>query len=127
NLGVWPALIAGAALLIDYVLTVAVSVAAGIAAVTSAFPGLFRYRVLLCVAAVTAIGLANLRGIRESGNIFAAPTYLFIASLALMLAYGVAGAVFDFIPEAPYQPHPPGLEGVGLFLILRAFAAGCTA
>ncbi len=127
NLGVPAGLVAGAALLIDYVLTVAVSVAAGIAALTSAVPALFPYRPWLCVAAVVGIAVANLRGLRESGKLFAAPTYLFIASLFALIAYGGAGAVFDFLPEAPYQRHPPGLEGVGLFLFLRAFASGCTA
>lgn len=127
NLGVAPGLIAGAALLIDYVLTVAVSVAAGVAAMTSAFPALFRYRVPLCVVAVALIAVANLRGIRESGKIFAAPTYLFIVSIGAMVIYGVVGAIFDFLPEAPYEPHGPGLEGIGLFLLLRAFASGCTA
>jgi len=127
NLGVPAGLVAGAALLIDYVLTVAVSAAAGIAALTSAVPALFPYRPWLCVAAVVAIAVANLRGIRESGKIFAAPTYLFIGSLGVLIIYGGLGAVFDFLPEAPYQRHPPGLEGVGLFLFLRAFASGCTA
>jgi amino acid transporter len=127
NLGVPAGLVAGAALLIDYVLTVAVSVAAGIAALTSAVPALFPYRPWLCVVAVVAIAVANLRGIRESGKLFAAPTYLFIASLFVLIVYGGAGALFDFLPEAPYQRHPPGLEGVGLFLVLRAFASGCTA
>jgi len=127
NLGVVPGLVAGAALLIDYVLTVAVSVAAGVAALTSAVPVLFRYRVILCIAAVALIAVANLRGIRESGKIFAAPTYLFIASIGAMVAYGALGAIFDFLPEAPYDRHPPGLEGIGLFLLLRAFASGCTA
>jgi amino acid transporter len=127
NLGVFPALIAGAALLIDYVLTVAVSVAAGVAAVTSAVPPLFPYRVWLCVLAVVAIGVANLRGIREAGNLFAAPTYLFIVSLSGLVAYGSLGAIFNFIGEAPFAPHPRGLEGIGLFLLLRAFASGCAA
>jgi amino acid transporter len=127
NLGVAPGLVAAAALLIDYVLTVAVSVAAGVAAVTSAVPALFRYRVILCVVAVALIAVVNLRGIRESGNLFAAPTYLFIASITGMVIYGALGAIFDFLPEAPYAPHPPGLEGIGLFLLLRAFASGCTA
>src|SRR5881628_1506059 len=104
NLGVSAGLVAGAALLIDYVLTVAVSVAAGV-----------------------AIAVANLRGIRESGKLFAAPTFLFIASLGGLIVYGGLGAVFDFLPEAPYQRHPPGLEGVGLVLVLRAFSSGCTA
>ena len=127
NLGVAPGLTAAAALLIDYVLTVAVSVAAGVAAVTSAVPALFPFRVWLCVVAVVIVALANLRGIRESGKIFAVPTYLFVVSLAAMVAYGALGALFDFVPEHPYQPHGPGLEGVGLFLILRAFASGCAA
>ena len=127
NLGAPAGLVAGAALLIDYVLTVAVSVAAGIAALTSAVPVLFPYRPWLCVAAVVLIAVVNLRGIRESGKLFAAPTYLFIASLGLLIVYGGAGAIFNFLPEAPYQRHPPGLEGVGIFLFLRAFASGCTA
>jgi amino acid transporter len=127
NLGVLPGLVAGAALLIDYVLTVAVSVAAGIAAVTSALPDLVPYRVWLCVLTVVLVAVANLRGIRESGRLFAAPTYLFVAAILTMVAYGVAGVVLDVLPEAPYAPHPPGLEGITLFLLLRAFAAGCTA
>jgi amino acid transporter len=127
NLGTYAGLVAGAALLIDYVLTVAVSVAAGVAAVTSAVPALFGHRVVLCVLAVVLVAVANLRGLRESGQLFAAPTYLFIGSLGVLLLYGGAGAIFGFIPEAPYQQHPPGLEGVGLFLILRAFSSGCTA
>jgi amino acid transporter len=127
NLGTLPGLVAGAALMTDYVLTVAVSVAAGVAAVTSAVPGLFPFRVFLCVAAVVMTSVANLRGIRESGKLFAAPTYLFVASLGAMVIYGALGAAFDFIPEAPYQPHRPGFEGVGLFLILRAFSSGCAA
>src|SRR4029453_10131416 len=81
NLGILPALVAGAALLIDYVLTVAVSVAAGGGAVTSAFPHLFPYRVWLCLLAIVGISIANLRGVRESGKIFATPTYLFVVSI----------------------------------------------
>jgi len=127
NLGTFAGLVAGAALLIDYVLTVAVSVAAGVAAVTSAVPVLFRHRVWLCVAAVVLVALANLRGIRESGELVAAPTYLFIGTLGALLVYGGLGAIFNFLPEAPYVQHPPGLEGIGLFLILRAFSSGCTA
>jgi len=127
NLGTVPGLVAGAALLIDYVLTVSVSVAAGIAAVTSAVPALFPYRVGLCVLAVVGVGVANLRGVRESGRLFALPTYLFIVSLLGLIVYGALGAVFDLVPEAPYEEHRAGLEGIGLFLLLRAFASGCAA
>jgi amino acid transporter len=127
NLGTYPALVAGAALLVDYILTVAVSVAAGIEAVTSALPAFYPYRVWLCLAAIVAIAIANLRGIRESGRIFAAPTYLFVVSILGMVAWGIGGATLGRLSETPYEPHGPGLEGIGLFLFLRAFAAGCTA
>src|SRR2546426_1418664 len=127
NLGIFPALTAAAALLVDYVLTVSVSVVAGVAALTSAVPRLYPYRVVLSVFAVALIALGNLRGVRESGRLFAAPTYFFIVSILGMVGYGLVATTFDLLPEAPYAPHPPGLEGIGLFLILRAYAAGCTA
>ena len=127
NLGTLPSLVAAGALLIDYVLTVAVSVAAGIAAVTSALPALIPYRTSLCVATVVGVAVANLRGVRESGRLFATPTYLFVASILGLVVSGIAGATLGLLPEAPYEPHPPGLEGIGLFLLLRAFSAGCTA
>ena len=127
NLGIVPALIAAAALLVDYVLTVSVSVVAGIAALTSAVPRLHPYRVVLSILAVAVIAVGNLRGVRESGRMFAAPTYLFVLSMLGMVGYGLVGAFFDWLPEAPYEPHPPGLEGIGLFLLLRSYAAGCTA
>src|SRR6267142_237040 len=127
NLGRYPALIAAAALLVDYVLTVSVSVVAGIAALTSAAPTLHPYRIVLSVLAVAGIALGNLRGVRESGRLFAAPTYFFVLSILGTISYGLLGALFDWLPEAPYQPHPPGLEGLGLFLLLRSYAAGCTA
>ena len=127
NIGQYAALIAAAALLVDYVLTVSVSVVAGIAALTSAVAWLHPYRIVLSVLAVIGIALGNLRGVRESGRLFAAPTYFFVVSILSTVAYGVVGAIFDWLPEAPYQPHPPGLEGLGLFLLLRSYAAGCTA
>jgi amino acid transporter len=127
NLGTLPALTAAGALLTDYVLTVSVSVAAGIAALTSAVPGLFSHRVILGVLTVAGIALANLRGVRESGRLFAAPTYFFVVSVLGMVGYGIVAAAFGWLPAAPYEPHPPGLEGVGLFLFLRAYSAGCTA
>src|SRR5262245_9996592 len=113
NLGTIPSLSAAAALLTDYVLTVAVSVAAGIAALTSAVPWLVPYRTALCVGTIALIAIANLRGVRESARIFAAPTYLFVFSILAMVVYGVAGAKLGLLPEAPYQAHPPGLEAVG--------------
>lgn len=127
NLGPLPALVAAGALLVDYVLTVSVSVAAGIAALTSAMPALLPYRVGFGVLAVAAVAVGNLRGVRESGRLFAAPTYFFIVTILGMVGYGLVGVIIDRLPEAPYEPHPPGLEGIGLFLFLRAYAAGCTA
>ena len=127
NLGVFPALTAAAALLVDYVLTVSVSVVAGIAALTSAVPALHPYRVVLSVLAVAGIALGNLRGVRESGRLFAAPTYFFVVSMLVMVGWGLVATIFDLLPAAPYEPHPPGLEGLGLFLLLRSYAAGCTA
>jgi amino acid transporter len=127
NLGRSPALTAAAALLIDYVLTVSVSVAAGIDALTSALPVLHPYRIALCVAAIVVIAVGNLRGVRESGRMFAAPTYFFVVSILGMVGYGLIAAAFGWLPEARYEPHPPGLEGIGLFLFLRAYSAGCTA
>ena len=127
NIGQYPALVAAAALLVDYVLTVSVSVVAGIAALTSAVTWLHPYRIVFSVLAVIGIAIGNLRGVRESGRLFAAPTYFFVTSILITVGFGFVGAKFDWLPEAPYQPHPPGLEGLGLFLLLRSYAAGCTA
>jgi amino acid transporter len=127
NLGTLPGLVAGAALLIDYVLTVAVSVAAGVAALTSAFPALYEGRVWLGVLCVAGITTANLRGLRESGQLFAMPTYLFIASFAGMLAYGLARWALGWeTPPAP-EAAVPAAQTLSVFLILRAFASGCAA
>jgi amino acid transporter len=95
NLGVTPALTAGAALLVDYTLTVAVSIASGVAAVTSAFQGtelswLARYSVPLCLAAILFITIVNLRGLREAGTVFAVPVYLFLVSFFAMIVWGLA-------------------------------------
>src|SRR6266542_2687797 len=127
GIGIFPALTAAAALLVDYVLTVSVSVVAGIAALTSAVPRLHPYRVVLSVLVVVLIALCNLRGVRESARLFAAPTYFFVVSILGMVGYGLVAAIFDWLPEAPFEPHPPGLEGIGLFLLLRAYSGGCTA
>ncbi len=123
-----PALTAGASLLIDYTLTVAVSVSAGVAAITSALPVLHQFRVLLCLGFVGLIILGNLRGLRESGSIFAVPTYLFIISVGVLVALGVFHALTgtDTPINAPRE-SVTAIEGVSVWLILKAFTAGCTA
>jgi amino acid transporter len=130
NLGTYPSLVAGGALLTDYVLTVSVSVAAGIAAITSAVPTLYPYRVELCVLGVLGITIANLRGVRESGRLFAVPTYAFIASYVLMIGWGAVlwarGGAGDGLAAAGANATPATQE-LALFLILRAFASGCVA
>jgi len=128
NLGTPAGLTAGAALLIDYTLTVAVSVSAGVAALTSAAPPLYPYRVVLGVALVGTVAVANLRGVRESGRLFAVPTYLFIGGFFLMLAIGFPRVLVGGMPAAA-APGPPGeaLAGLGLLLLLRAFSSGAVA
>lgn len=130
NLGELPALIAAGALMIDYILTVAVSVAAGIAALTSAVPVLFPYREALGLTAILFIIVMNLRGVRESGKFFAVPTYFAIGALGLMVILGTIQALVGpgAVPVAPpTTAAQDSLDGVTLFLILRAFAAGCSA
>jgi amino acid transporter len=129
NLGLYPSLVAGAALMIDYVLTVAVSIAAGIAAITSAFPVLYPYRVWLCVAGVVLITLGNLRGIKESGQLFAAPTYLFVGAYLLMIGWGSARWLLGLEGgmAALGTAVEAGARDLPLFLALRAFASGCAA
>jgi amino acid transporter len=129
NLGRYPSLVAGAALLIDYILTVAVSIAAGIAAITSAAPALYPYRVWLCVLGVVLITVGNLRGVRESGNLFAAPTYLFVAAYLAMIGWGTLGWLAGW-SAAPGPAGPAAAaetQALTLFLALRAFASGCAA
>jgi amino acid transporter len=128
NLGELPSLIAASALLIDYILTVAVSIAAGVAAMTSAFPPLIDHRVALTLAFVVILTLGNLRGIRESGNIFAAPTYFFIVSLLVLIAVGVWRAATGTVqPVEAIEPMASVGQPLTLFLLLRAFSNGCTA
>jgi amino acid transporter len=126
NLGPTPGLVAAAALLIDYVLTVSVSVAAGVAALTSAVPGLLTHRVALGVSFIALIAFANLRGVRESGRVFAVPTYLFIVTFAALVAAGLYRSL-----RGDLQPLPPhSTEASSMltwFLVLRAFSSGCTA
>jgi amino acid transporter len=129
NLGEMPALIAAAALMIDYVLTVAVSVAAGVAAVTSAVPALFAHREALGLISILFIVVVNLRGVRESGKFFAVPTYFAIGALGLMVAIGTFRSLSSAdMVLAPVSGGSNGTaETLTLFLILRAFAAGCAA
>ena len=132
NLGIPAGLVAGSALLIDYVLTVSVSVAAGVAAITSAFPDLYAHRVVLGVVTVAAIAVVNLRGVRESGRLFAVPTYLFIVSFLGLILVGMARVLYGEAPMAPPPAPPPGapeaaVAAVTSLLILRAFSSGCVA
>ncbi|HSB82496.1 MAG TPA: APC family permease [Candidatus Methylomirabilis sp.] len=124
NLGTLPGLIAGSALLVDYVLTVAVSIAAGVAAVTSALPGLYPLRVEICILCVVGVTVANLRGLRESGRIFTIPTYWFVGSLYLLV---LAGLFRVFTGAAQPLPHEEiqATHSLTLFLLLRAFSSGC--
>jgi amino acid transporter len=130
NLGVWPGLIAAAALLTDYVLTAAVSVTSGVAAVTSVFPGLFSHRVTLSLLAIVFITWANLRGVRESGTLFAIPTYGFVFIFLMLIIVGLARLISGTLSPVPSQTMSAmegGTQALTLFLILRAFASGCTA
>jgi amino acid transporter len=131
NLGTLPGLTAAASILIDYTLTVAVSVSAGIAAIYSIFPEVFGIRVEICIGIVILLTIANLRGVRESGNIFALPTYLFIVGMLGLIAFGLARILFGIGGVPVYQPPPEvlpfGSQPLALFLILRAFTQGCTA
>lgn len=127
NLGPKFGLIAGASLSIDYVLTVAVSIAAGVAAITSAFPEVFPYRVELGIFFILIVTLANLRGVRESGKIFAIPTYSFIGGLLLLIGYGLYYSLTGHVIKTSGTVPTTGLEPLTLFLILRAFSSGCAA
>ncbi len=131
NLGEGAGLIAAAALLIDYVLTVAVSVTAGVRAVTSAFPFLYEHSVGLSLISVAIIAIMNLRGVRESATAFALPTYAFIFLVLILVGMGSYGVFTGHIPPhhiPGYQPQLSDLaQPVAIILILRAFSAGCTA
>jgi len=131
NLGPLAGLTAAGALLTDYVLTVSVSIAAGVEALTSIFPEWYDYRVAVGVGFTLLLTLGNLRGIRESGTIFSAPTYVYLVAIYGLLAYGLFRFATGTLPE--YQPQPEwvrsesGVEALGLFLLLRAFSSGSVA
>jgi amino acid transporter len=126
NLGVNAGLTAAAALMVDYLTTVAVSVTAGVAALVAVWPELDTHRVLIDVALIAILVFINLRGVREAGSTFVLPTYAFIGSIGLLLA---VGAVHLLVAGRPPSIHaiPVATEGVSLLLVLRAFAGGCTA
>jgi amino acid transporter len=134
NLGYRAGLVAAAALLIDYVLTVAVSVSAGVAAITSIVPALYPERVLVAVLIVAVLMVGNLRGIRESGSIFMAPTYLYIATVGGLIAFGLLRALTGeglgtfAAPREWLEAEEVGAAGaLGIFLVLRAFSSGAVA
>src|SRR5579863_9209299 len=124
NLGVWPGLLAAASLMVDYVLTAAVGISAGVGALISAAPTLQKYTLPICLAILLVLTIVNLRGIRESGAVFVAPTYLFIFCLLAMIVLGVAKTIISGGHPQPVTPPPPlapATEAVTLWLILRAF------
>ncbi len=128
NLGRLPGLVAAASLLIDYVLTVSVSVSSGVLALATLFPKTLTYVVIIDVALVILVTVVNLRGVRESGSVFAIPTYLFIGSAVLLIVVGVTKSFF--IAHQPLVGHfqyAAAQESLTLFLVLKAFAAGCSA
>src|SRR3989442_10870715 len=130
NLGPFPGLTPAGALLTDYVLTVSVSIAAGVAALTSIFPELFDVRIGLGVAFVAVLAIGNLRGIRESATIFAIPTCVYLVAIFGLLAYGLFRAATGTLPEytAPQEwRNAATVEPLGLLLVLRAFASGSVA
>ncbi|HEY8149791.1 MAG TPA: APC family permease [Vicinamibacteria bacterium] len=130
NLGELPAQIAGAALLTDYILTVSVSVSSGVAQLTSAYPVLFAHRVALSIALVLAIMVINLRGVKESGRIFAVPTYFFVFAMVVTLGTALfrylTGTLGHVVDPPPLEVHRQ-LGAATLFLLLHAFANGTTA
>jgi amino acid transporter len=126
NLGTQAGLVAAAALMVDYLTTVAVSVTAGVEALIAFAPVLDQYRVPLDVAAILLLMVINLRGVREAGAAFVIPTYLFVGSLGLLIVIGIVHVLTAGLPP-PIHPMPAPVESLSVLLILRAFAGGCTA
>lgn len=131
NLGRFPALVAAAALLTDYILTVSVSISSGVAQIVSAYPNLFPYRVLMCVAFVALITLINLRGVRESGAAFAVPSYFFIVIMFITLGAGFfrvfTGSLGTVVNPPEIEHFGEAVSGVTAFLLLHAFSSGTAA
>ncbi|MGO4369274.1 APC family permease [Paenibacillus sp. 2TAB19] len=127
NLGLFPGLISGGALLVDYILTVAVSVSAGTDAITSAFPSLHEYTVLIAVIFVIFITILNLRGVTESASILSYPVYLFVLALFIMIGVGIYNIATGHVSPELHPPLGTPVAGISLFLLLRAFASGSSA
>ena len=130
NLGASPSILAAAALMIDYILNVAVGISAGVGALTSSMPSLQPWTPELCLCVLGLIAVANLRGTREAGWTFALPTYLFLLSFLGLIGWGVIQIIISGGHPHPVIAPPslkPGVEAVSLWLLMRAFAAGCTA
>jgi amino acid transporter len=131
NLGQFPALLAGAALLIEYFLTVSVSVSAGVAQIVSAYPALFDYRVAIAIVCVMLITVINLRGVRESGAAFAIPSFFFIAIMFLTIGTGLfrllTGSLPDVIDPPEVEHFGEAISGITAFLLLHAFSSGTAA
>ena len=131
NLGRFPALMAASVLLMDYILGVSVSISSGVAQIVSAFPGLYDYRVPLCVAFVALITIVNLRGVREAGMAFAIPSYFFIVIMLITIGTGlfrmISGSLGAVVDPPEIELASEHLSGITLFLILHAFSSGTTA
>src|SRR3954466_1855075 len=127
NLGVNPGLIAGGSLLVDYILTVAVSVSAGTDAITSAFPALHPYNVIIAILFVVFITILNLRGVTESASILAYPVYLFVLALFILIGVGIYNVVTGAVPPTLHAPIGTPVAGISLFILLKAFASGSSA
>ncbi|ALM26828.1 APC family permease [Bacillus altitudinis] len=128
NLGEKPGLVAGGSLLVDYILTVAVSISAGTDAITSAFPALYPYHVMISIVLVLVIMVLNLRGLTESASILAYPVYLFVFSLLILIGVGGFKLLTGQVPPAPeHTAFGTHVSGITLFLLLKAFSSGCSA
>lgn len=127
NIGLKAGLVAGSALLIDYVLTVAVSASSGVAAIISAFPHLGEYKVILAVCIVIVLTILNLRGVSESAKIFSLPAYLFIVSMIFMIIYGLVKYYLYGAPTPMINEQIKATGELSVFLILKAFSSGCSA
>ncbi len=127
NLGMNPGLIAGGSLLVDYILTVAVSVSAGTDALTSAFPSLHAHNVIIAIIFVIFITILNLRGVTESASVLAYPVYLFVLALFILIGVGIYNILTGHVSPTLHTPIGTPVAGISLFLLLRAFASGSSA